>query len=190
MPLLPLIIIGLIIFSVNNDRKNQKRKAEQQRQKRAAQAQNFPPAAGQNAAEGSYPAYEQMEFDPPPAPAQTDPRFPDLSTPPRTRSAPAPAVKTRTQQTVHSRMEDPTGRNHVLEAASITGHAHTESSMSGFAPSCPPTLRRTASPANKQTNPTAPMRIGQVSLDFAPESVVSGFLYSEILDKPKALRRR
>lgn len=100
------------------------------------------------------------------------------------------------QAPMQSRLEDPLGRQHTLEPSFISGHAHTESSITGIQEDCPPP--RTAArakvdrPAQVQPHqqapdtPTADM-LGR--LVRSRNALVQGMLMSEVLGKPKALRR-
>ncbi|MDD3921388.1 MAG: hypothetical protein PHO41_09485 [Eubacteriales bacterium] len=88
--------------------------------------------------------------------------------------------------TVTSTMLQPKGRRHTLEASSVTGHAHAETSMTGL-----------ESDADCPTEPADAVRAGNAAsytfgaraLSFDRDAVVNGILYAEILGKPKALRR-
>ena len=73
---------------------------------------------------------------------------------------------------------------HVVTSTLEGGHTHTESSMTGEE-ACPPPKAVVQKPAAVQTPSPAP---AGALLDFHPNNVVQGILYSEILGKPKALR--
>ncbi len=79
-------------------------------------------------------------------------------------------------------LQEVMGRRHTLEASSTTGHAHTESSMSGVQESCPPAQRVTIS---RKTS----SKSGIAALMADKDALRQAVLYSEILGKPKALRR-
>lgn len=106
---------------------------------------------------------------------------------PRAQQTVMQAVGESISQQVGDRMQTPVGRRHVLEASSVTGHAHTESSIdNGREEACPPAVLRQRQP---QQEAAPRMQVGALHLAFDQSSVVSGLLYSEILGKPKALRR-
>ena len=77
------------------------------------------------------------------------------------------------------------GAPHVVAPFTESRHSHTESSMTGDTP-CPPE-RRAAAPAAPQMEPSLRTAYG---LSFDRQSLVAGFLYGEILNRPKALRNR
>ena len=82
-----------------------------------------------------------------------------------------------------STLQVPQGRRHTLEASSVTGHAHTESSMSGEQEPCPPGMQGV--PVSRKTSP----KTGIAALMTDKDALRQAVLYSEILGKPKALRR-
>lgn len=73
---------------------------------------------------------------------------------------------------------------HKLEASSITGHAHTENSLFGNAENCDDYAIRSDT-TGQQTSPIPAML---QSLSFQNEDIVKGFIFGEILSKPKAMR--
>lgn len=87
------------------------------------------------------------------------------------------------------KLESTQGRRHVLEASSISGHAHTESSMTGRPAPCPPPKAAPVVAAASPIPEHAGVNIGKMRLRFDGDSVAAGLLYGEILGKPKALRR-
>lgn len=89
--------------------------------------------------------------------------------------------------TIESRMEETRGRRHTLEASSLTGHAHTESSMGGAPEHCPPQTVRVAASVPVHTSPAIPAALARLSTDH--NAVMQAILYGEILGKPKAMRR-
>ena len=75
--------------------------------------------------------------------------------------------------------------SHVVMSTLEGGHTHTESSMTGEE-TCPPQN------VNTQVKPaavTCQSSASDVLIGFASNDLVRGLLYSEILGKPKALRR-
>lgn len=149
-------------------------------------------------------------------PRTADPRFPDFSPvqpaplarpaatpvaqqrriPPQPVRVPAPAQTPQMAEgtgkevqhaatTVRAHgttLQEIMGRRHILEASSATGHAHTESSMSGAQEPCPPAQRVVVS---RKTSP----QTGIAALMADKDALRQAVLYSEILGKPKALRR-
>jgi hypothetical protein len=74
------------------------------------------------------------------------------------------------------------GDLHVVKPVSEGGHTHEETSMTGYTDKCPPTAEAAA------MAPLA-MKVGGLQLELGTSAVQQGILYSEILAKPKALRR-
>jgi hypothetical protein len=149
-----------------------------------------------------------------PAP-QADPRFPDY-TPPQQGHAPAqkqaaprpaqqqrhtPPQQPRAQQTMGEGMgttlpraattvrshdttlQEVMGRRHTLEASSLTGHAHTETGMSGSQEPCPPAAQSVKAPQ------FTAVKVGPAALMGDRNALAQAIIVSEILGKPKALRR-
>lgn len=131
--------------------------------------------------------------------------------PQATQAAPAPTLRPQVRPTVQPRQAaSQPPRPHVVQPSRATGHAHTESSMTGFAP-CPPATAatqakgspaqqraaairpgRTAAPAPQAAN-AAPRVLmlepsAQPAFAFDLQQVRNGLIYAEILGKPKALR--
>jgi hypothetical protein len=119
--------------------------------------------------------------------------------PPQQRHVPPPQARTQSQtyeegtgpeiqhasisvRSSESTLQATQGRRHTLEASSITGHAHTEAGMSGVQEACPPAQRVTVS---RKTSSKA----GIAALMTDKDTLRQAVLYSEILGKPKALRR-
>lgn len=75
------------------------------------------------------------------------------------------------------------GRRHTLEASSITGHSHTEYGMSGQPEACPPVS------AAVNTPQIAAIKVGPAALMGDHNALAQAVIFSEILGKPKALRR-
>jgi len=77
-------------------------------------------------------------------------------------------------------------QRHTLEASSLTGHAHEESSLSGVQEDCiTPRKRASISQGTEESSP----RIASSLPVFNADTARLGILYGEILGKPKALRR-
>lgn len=130
------------------------------------------------------------------------------------RQAPAPAAAP--QRPPATPLVQPTvrpaapQRPHVVQPSRATGHAHTESSMTGFE-ACPPGADRPlaerlaafkaakaaakgaprpAAPAGGGTAPQPAVLPAQAPFRFDPAEARNGLIYAEILGKPKALRHR
>lgn len=73
---------------------------------------------------------------------------------------------------------------HVVEATSLGGHTHTESSITGIEEEC-----HTGPVVKKQAAVKAPAA-GQAAFQFDANQMRNAVLYSEILGKPRSLRNR
>ena len=80
-------------------------------------------------------------------------------------------------------LQEVMGRRHTLEASSITGHAHTENGMSGPPEACPPVAQLVKTPQ------LAAVKIGPAALMDDHNALAQAVIFSEIIGKPKALRR-
>lgn len=144
------------------------------------------------------PAYAPMQPRTVPAPA-ADPRFPHEFEGTASRGS---MEDTRTEgRALRGRAEGPQSESRykgqtvlgttlssaykgglrVVKATSEGGHSHQETSMTGDR-KCPP-------PEADQTKLPIAVNVGGFHLEFESTSVKQGILYSEILGKPKALRR-
>jgi hypothetical protein len=74
------------------------------------------------------------------------------------------------------------GDLHVVRSTSEGAHTHQETSMTGNTDKCPPT-------GEEDYKATPVLKVGGLDLQFGPSSIKQGILYSEILGKPRALRR-
>ncbi len=90
-------------------------------------------------------------------------------------------------ESVGTRLEETKGRRHTLEASSLTGHSHMETSITGQGKPCPPEAATAAAPKTAAT--ALGFQTGNLNLKFDQPAVVAGLLYAEILGKPKALQR-
>lgn len=88
---------------------------------------------------------------------------------------PAPAPKAE-ESHVHTR--------HVVTPSFYSGHAHEEGSLLSEEARCTAVEVRKAPQETAKTEPA----VQEPKLAFDAQSVVQGFLYGEILGKPKALR--
>ncbi len=80
-------------------------------------------------------------------------------------------------------LQEVMGRRHTLEASAVTGHAHTEYGMSGPPEVCPPPSQVVNAPQ------AAAVNIGPAALMADHNALAQAIIFSEILGKPKALRR-
>jgi hypothetical protein len=74
------------------------------------------------------------------------------------------------------------GDLHVVKSFSEGGHTHQETSMTGNTDKCPPT-------GEEDYKAISVLKVGGIDLEFGISSIKQGILYSEILGKPRALRR-
>lgn len=88
---------------------------------------------------------------------------------------------------------------HTLQPSSLSGHAHMESSLTGFEEDCPPNAKPARQPSRKKaTAPAASSQVAQGSaladagtvFTWNANSVTQGLILAEILGKPKSLQRR
>lgn len=215
--LIPILILWFVLSAVSNKKRKQARQEAQRREQEAAQQAQ----AGEDPAiapERTVP--ETMRRTPVP-PVQTsgrdegfDPYFsgpapvkpvredsraarqPLATTMRSMESSMTEAPATRTREAIGTQMRVGNAQ-HPLEASSLTGHAHMETSLAGrFAEDCPPTSANVNQrfDARKHAEPAVPVAgqrsSGNVPFVWNAEDVTRGILYSEILGKPKALRRR
>lgn len=76
---------------------------------------------------------------------------------------------------------------HVVQPFTEGNHQHTESSLTG-AVACPPVRESRRSEAKAAaTVPAYSQTVGQYNLSFDRNSLIAGFLYGEILGKPRSL---
>lgn len=73
---------------------------------------------------------------------------------------------------------------HVVEATSLGGHTHVESSITGIQEDCPATT-----PVTARVPKEPAVSRQQAAFHFDPAQMRNAVLYSEILGKPKALRK-
>ena len=105
---------------------------------------------------------------------------------PAPRSARVKAAEGTTLTRPETRLTKPVAtERHELEASQLTGHAHEETSMTGFADECEPAGKPKRASLTVQAE-TAASPVPRLTVDDLRRAVV----LSEILGKPKALRRR
>ncbi len=101
--------------------------------------------------------------------------------------------KQRVQSGMQSQMADRTTTmqstlRHALEASSITGHAHTESSITGVEPECAPADTRFPKNAHSSVQQDLAPETGS-AFTWNVDDAARGLILSEILGKPRALQR-
>lgn len=203
-----LFIIGLILyvlFSIlGRSRRKQQKAAQREAERNVAERRAAEQQAGTPSAQGP------MARPQPARPAQ---HWPAAAFPPRpdaSSSAASTAEGAGTAVSADASMEgmDPNApgarmrtemasrlsqiretTRHTLESSALTGHAHEETSLSGAQAECPTDATRGAvHAADAPARALAPGR--PPVLSWTVPAVRAGFLYAEILGKPKALRRR
>ncbi len=132
----------------------------------------------------------------------------DQEQPPVAPTRRAEPIRPRVQPTVQAAPVKPMApERHVVRPSLDGGHAHSESSMTGFE-TCPPNAEKplaerlagfkAAKRAVARTIPAAPasdaptvQQFDEPAYPFSwdPAAVRNGLIYAEILGKPKALRR-
>lgn len=192
-----LIILAVIVWIVSSAvSKKKKREAEATRQ----QAQQETAAPRQGAA-------PQPQYKPAPHPQQERPQQqvqpvfdPYYSAAEQTVPVPHPAqhtgaptrmagpVQARVRQSMTSQLTQiqQSAGSHVIEASSISGHAHEESSLTGITQDCGPATVR---PWANQQPGTVPATTSPSAFCWNSKDVRNGLVLAEILGKPKALRK-
>jgi len=213
-----IIAVLVIIGNINKKKQKQaqeeaRRRAQQQAAAQGGQPQSFdmpytplPDTAQGRAADPRFPDYTPAQ--------QGDPRFPEYTPAPQSaapvqrqaaqpRHTPPPQrqAQPRVQQTFQegegttlqraatsvnshgTTLQEVMGRRHTLEASAVTGHAHTEYGMSGPPEVCPPPSQVVNAPQ------AAAVNIGPAALMADHNALAQAIIFSEILGKPKALRR-
>lgn len=193
MQWLVILVVAWVVISAIGNKKKQQARAEAEKQaaekQAAARPAPQPPPQARPAApfspyfpdvqaEGPVPPAPGMPqargMQPPPRPVQQKPMREGMQAAPVTRMQQGPASSlTELHQT----------ERHTLTPSGKTGHAHQETSMTGFEPDCPPekTPRRTALGTDAYA--------GMPAFTWKPDAVLNGMVYAEILARPKALRR-
>jgi len=205
-----LIIIIVVVISIANAKAKAKAQAEKAR---GGQAQGAPARPAQPQPEQARPLYGRpaQEADPRfpditerPRKPEPDPRFPDITERPRKPepdprfpdiTAPRPAKASKPEYRGSMAYDSHEGSTteggprvtapamHVVKPLTESRHSHMETSMTGIAPDCGPEFSHDLAYEGK-----APA-LQRPALLFDNSSVVNAILYSEILGKPKALRR-
>lgn len=75
---------------------------------------------------------------------------------------------------------------HVVQPFTEGNHQHTESSLTG-AVACPPSAGKGLDVKDIPAFSTSSKPVGQYNLSFDRNSLIAGFLYGEILGKPRSL---
>ena len=186
------LIIALIFWIVGSISK--KKKQAQQANRRRAEEGEPPssPAAGReqpkraeaSRARGSMPeAAFSDSRDPERAPSRE--KAPERPARPP-RSARVKAAEGTTLTSPETRLTKPvSSERHTLEASQLTGHAHEETSMTGFTEECEPSGKPKRAPLAAAAE-VAPASAPRLTVEDLRRAVV----LTEILGKPRALRRR
>ncbi len=196
-----LVAVFWVVISIAGNKKKQQAKAEAEKRAaeaaRQAQSAAPPPQRPQTVYSPYYPdAQPQRPVQQPqrPVPRQS------AAQPARAAQAPVQPARTaqepRMQQTVQtapqSRMQaSPTStlteirqtQRHTLAPSGKGGHAHQETSLTGFEPECGPESAAAEPEAEREAYAGMPV------FSWQPNAVLNGMLYAEILGKPKALRQ-
>ena len=139
-----------------------------------------------NSAAGRTPAAPSKD----PTPAEGDTVYQDLFDQAEAKET-VPAARPRrvAKETVRSSLKqiDSSVGHHNVEASSISGHSHQETSLTGIVETCPPEPRRPAAKPAAAAAPAASVRPSIPVLN--PKTVREGIIMAEILGKPKALKR-
>ena len=177
-----LIAIGWAGLSAVG-KKKKKQDAERRREEAEASSGTSAPVQAARPAEAPRPAASTFPVYAAPSPAK--------SAAPAAPARPAAGqMRSSMRQPVSSRLTSLTDtvQGHVVEASSISGHAHEETSLTGSTTVCEPAkinaTRRDASV------PTANRPLPGVAFRWDPNAVLHGIVMMEILDKPLALRQR
>lgn len=199
-----LILVGIIWFASKTAEKKRRQQQKEEEARRQALGQTDAPAPA-----GPLPT--RLPPVPDPVRQLFDPYFGDVSVPDAPsvegHSQAQPVMGHTMQQSVskpaytamdikiHSSNED----RHTLQPSSISGHAHVESSITGFEEDCPPAVRPARQTSNKKAaTPPAFSKGAQRStlagagtvFSWNADEVTQGIILAEILGKPKALQRR
>lgn len=210
-----LILIAWIVLSAVSKKKKReaaeaaKRRAAEQAAMNATGAQSFDAPAERPVPKPPAPRPPELQnpvFDPFFGGLSDAKSEPDRNArqPLSQQSAPATASRpmtpppqarqqTRVQSNMSTNMADRTTTmhstlRHALEASSVTGHAHTESSITGIEPECPPEKPRSRFAAPETAAPV-PSAVSANAFTWNVNDVTRGLILSEILGKPKALRQ-
>ncbi|MEL7603582.1 MAG: hypothetical protein AAGU77_10550 [Bacillota bacterium] len=143
---------------------------------------NYAPEQPASAQRQAAPRPAQQRHTPPQQPLaqQAQPRVRQTMGEGMGTTLPRAATTVRSHDTT---LQEVMGRRHTLEASSLTGHAHTETGMSGSQEPCPPAAQIVKAPQ------LAAVKAGPAALMGDRNALAQAIIVSEILGKPKALRR-
>lgn len=204
-----IVIIGIIwvVIASAQKKKVQAEKAAQEAARRqqvlqgmdaqVQQTQNQAPSAApytspysppQSASAQQHAASQQMQQ---PIPSKKAAPAPRHNVPPQARNN--TLIDTRTREAIGSNLTEisATQRHTLQDSFSTVNHIHEETSMSGVQKDCATTTAKRNIDAVKPASAVAsakPVSVG--ALRFDQNAILSGLIYSEILNKPKALRGR
>ena len=185
-----IALIFWIVSSVSKKKKqaqqaNRRREEEGQIPSSPAAGREQPKRAGAPRASGGMPEAAFPDSVPRTRGASPEKAPERPARPPR--STRVKAAEGTTLTSPETRLTKPAAtERHALEASQLTGHAHEETSMTGFSEECEPSgkpKRESLTPVPKEAPAAAAPRL-------SVEDLRRAVVYSEILAKPKALRRR
>lgn len=191
-----LVAIVWVVIGAAGNKKKQQARAEAEKQAAAQRQQPASAAPPQPRPAAPFSPYFPDAQRPAPQPARpaSQPQRPaptQAMSQPRMQQVPASRMQQGMQEGPASRMQ--TGpastltelkqtQRHTLVPSDRSGHAHQETSMTGFEPDCPPETRAAAVSAASRAY------AGMPAFSWNPNAVLNGMVYAEILSKPKALR--
>lgn len=201
-----IAIIWVVITAANNKKKTEQAKAETQRKQEEALhrmpqgkpvEKPFDPYAPEPE---KAPATAAATYAKPAAAAATAvPRDAQKKAAPVAQSAPASRhdapPQSRLREAVQTQLRQSPAQ-HPLEASSLSGHAHMESSITGIQPDCGSVksmgagqsgAEKPAAAAAVQAGSTPPS--GNAGFCWNQNAVLQGIVMAEILGKPKSLRQ-
>ncbi len=200
-----LVLLAIIWIASSAVNKKKRQQAKEEAARRQAQEIESSPGSVPESAPAPQPWAVPVQSSKP-SEALFDPYYsgsmaPSASEPPRRAAAVsqrkvAVAGSTLTEgpqassrKALEAQVLQPVGRRHTLEASSISGHAHMESSLTGFANDCPPAS--SMSSAKAQPVPVqACATEGSAPFNWDVRNVTQGLVLAEILGKPKAFQNR
>ena len=202
-----LVLLAIIWIASSAVNKKKRQQAKEEAARRQAQEIESSPGSVPESAPAPQPQPRAVPVQSSkPSETSFDPYFsgsmaPSASEPPRRAAAVsqrkvAVAGSTLTEgpqassrKALEAQVLQPVGRRHTLEASSISGHAHMESSLTGVSNDCPPA----SSMASAKAQPI-PVQVsatdGSVPFNWDVRNVTQGLVLAEILGKPKAFQNR
>lgn len=184
-----LVLIGWVVLTAVGKKKKAEAQEAERRHRQAEAAARAEAAQGSVAsapAPAAVPktAYEVFPRQAPPMRTPAPAPAPAQARAQRAPVRPGLQPTAGTQAPVKSRLTDISANvtKHVVEASSVSGHAHEETSLTGVRAECEPEqARRASAPATAAPAAGTPFH-------WDAGAVRSGVVMAEILGKPKALR--